>query len=252
MAQVKKQYQRSRMLFHESDAEFPVFGTIASQFNDPGTNTLFAALVDKLKETYEWQEETSFSKTGKVEKQNVIIPNERQQYLRDISMTVRRYHEESEKQAAQERKLYQLKGSFHLLEEGAGKEQLKQRIDDLEASIDPAAKRLVDGWDDLHDKYSGDTYTFQVRGKEITMDLTTESLSGTKIPKVALPTYSDWGTAFCGCFVKMCPGHSRLQQVSSLLSGKERTRNDSLLEKGPPSGRTADSTIYQKGKMPNV
>ncbi|WJE15419.1 methylmalonyl-CoA mutase family protein [Halobacillus sp. ACCC02827] len=206
MAQVKKQYQRSRMLFHESDAEFPVFGTIASQFNDPGTNTLFAALVDKLKETYEWQEETSFSKTGKVEKQNVIIPNERQQYLRDISMTVRRYHEESEKQAAQERKLYQLKGSFHLLEEGAGKEQLKQRIDDLEASIDPAAKRLVDGWDDLHDKYSGDTYTFQVRGKEITMDLTTESLSGTKIPKVALPTYSDWGDRLLWLLRENVPG----------------------------------------------
>ncbi|ELK49020.1 UNVERIFIED_CONTAM: methylmalonyl-CoA mutase family protein [Halobacillus marinus] len=206
MAQVKKQYQRSRMLFHESDAEFPVFGTIASQFNDPGTNTLFAALVDKLKETYEWQEETSFSKTGKVEKQNVIIPNERQQYLRDISMTVRRYHEESEKQAAQARKLYQLKGSFHLLEEGAGKEQLKQRIDDLEASIDPAAKRLVDGWDDLHDKYSGDTYTFQVRGKEITMDLTTESLSGTKIPKVALPTYSDWGDRLLWLLRENVPG----------------------------------------------
>ncbi|WP_062514871.1 fused isobutyryl-CoA mutase/GTPase IcmF [Halobacillus sp. KGW1] len=206
MAQVKKQYQRSRMLFHESDAEFPVFGTIASQFNDPGTNTLFAALVDKLKETYEWQEETSFSKTGKVEKQNVIIPNERQQYLRDISMTVRRYHEESEKQAAQARRLYQLKGSFHLLEEGAGKEQLKQRIDDLEASIDPAAKRLVDGWDDLHDKYSGDTYTFQVRGKEITMDLTTESLSGTKIPKVALPTYSDWGDRLLWLLRENVPG----------------------------------------------
>ncbi|QHT48186.1 methylmalonyl-CoA mutase family protein [Bacillus sp. SB49] len=206
MAQVKKQYQRSRMLFHESDAEFPVFGTIASQFNDPGTNTLFAALVDKLKETYEWQEETSFSKTGKVEKQNVIIPNERQQYLRDISMTVRRYHEESEKQAAQERKLYQLKGSFHLLEEGAGKEQLKQMIDDLEASIDPEAKRLVDGWDDLHDKYSGDTYTFQVRGKEITMDLTTESLSGTKIPKVALPTYSDWGDRLLWLLRENVPG----------------------------------------------
>lgn len=204
--QVKKQYQRSHMLFHEDDRQFPVYGTIASQFNDPGTNTLFAALIDQLNEKFSWQDKTSFSVVEKVEKQNVIIPNEQKQYLRDIALAVRHYHEETEDQAEKARKLYQLKGSVELLEEEDTKESLQRLIEDYEQMLSHEAKAKLDDWDGLHERYSGDTYTFKVREKEITMDITTESLSGTKIPKVALPKYTDWGDRLSWILRENVPG----------------------------------------------
>ncbi|WP_028784135.1 fused isobutyryl-CoA mutase/GTPase IcmF [Thalassobacillus devorans] len=204
--QVRKQYERSHMLFHEDPGTFPVFGTIASQFNDPGTNTLFAAIIDKLNEGYDWGEETSFERTANVEKQNVIIPNERKQYLRDIAMLVRNYHDNAEQQAEKARKLYQLKGTAEALEDEEAKEKIEALIRQYEQDIDPKAKEKLEDWDALHERYSGDTYTFKVRDKEITMDLTTESLAGLKIPKVALPSYTDWGDRLVWLLKENVPG----------------------------------------------
>lgn len=110
--QVRKQYERSRMLFHQDPETFPVFGTIASQFNDPGTNTLFASILETLNERYDWDVEVPFDTTIKiVEKDNLIIPPERRQYLRDIVDTVQNYKKDAEKQSEAARKLYQLKCS---------------------------------------------------------------------------------------------------------------------------------------------
>ncbi|WP_281658946.1 fused isobutyryl-CoA mutase/GTPase IcmF [Halobacillus sp. Cin3] len=205
--QVKKQYQRSHMLFHEDDSRFPVFGTIASQFNDPGTNTLFAALLETLNETYAWEDETSFSSLNqKAEKQNVIIPNEKKQYLRDISMAVRHYHKHTHTQAEAASKLYQLQGTIDMVEDEGVRENLRRLMDDYERAIDRHALGKLEDWDGLHERYSGDTYTFKVRNKDITMDLTTESLSGTKIPKVALPHYKDWGDRLTWLLQENVPG----------------------------------------------
>ncbi|KHE67800.1 fused isobutyryl-CoA mutase/GTPase IcmF [Halobacillus sp. BBL2006] len=206
MNQVRKQYQRSHMLFHDDASKFPVYGTIASQFNDPGTNTLFAAIVHQLNEKFSWQDHTSLERVEKVEKQNVIIPNERKQYLRDISLAVRNYHKETDDQAAKARKLYQLKGTLEEMTDEDTKASIKRLIEDYEKSIDREAKEKLDDWDGLHERYSGDTYTFQVRNKEITMDLTTESLAGLKIPKVALPNYSDWGDRLTWLLRENVPG----------------------------------------------
>ncbi|MGI8316586.1 fused isobutyryl-CoA mutase/GTPase IcmF [Halobacillus mangrovi] len=206
MNQVRKQYQRSHMLFHDDASKFPVFGTIASQFNDPGTNTLFAAIVDQFNEKYSWQDQTSLERVDKVEKQNVIIPNERKQYLRDISLAVRNYHKKTEDQAEKARKLYQLKGTLEELTDEETKASIERLIEDYEKSIDREAKEKLEDWDGLHERYSGDTYTFKVRNKEITMDLTTESLSGLKIPKVALPNYSDWGDRLTWLLRENVPG----------------------------------------------
>ena len=95
--QVRKQYERSRQLFHQDPETFPVFGTIASQFNDPGTNTLFASILKTINERYSWNAPIPFDTKAKVvEKKNLIIPPERQHYLRDIVMTVRNYTRKSE------------------------------------------------------------------------------------------------------------------------------------------------------------
>ncbi|WP_079528319.1 fused isobutyryl-CoA mutase/GTPase IcmF [Halobacillus hunanensis] len=206
LSQVRKQYERSHMLFHQDVTKFPVYGTIASQFNDPGTNTLFAAIIDKLNEVYEWQDDTSFERVDKVEKQNVIIPNEQKQYLRDIAMAVRDYHKHTKEQADQARKLYQLKGTIDLLEDGEHKSSIERLVEDYKRKLDRESTEKLADWDDLHERYSGETYTFKVRDKEITMDLTTESLSGTKVPKVALPAYNDWGDRLTWLLRENVPG----------------------------------------------
>ncbi|KGP92476.1 methylmalonyl-CoA mutase [Pontibacillus chungwhensis BH030062] len=206
LRQVRKQYERSHGLFHQDPSAFPVYGTIASQFNDPGTNTLFAAVVDKLNETHHWQESTSFERVTDVEKQNLIIPPERRQYLRDIVQSVRGYHEEAHKQSEVARKWYQLKGAVSVLENEDLREQVDEMADFYEKKLEPDFKKMLENWDETKERYAQDKMTFKVRDKEITMDLNTETLSGLKIPKVALPHYQDWGDRLLWMLKENVPG----------------------------------------------
>ncbi|SET23350.1 methylmalonyl-CoA mutase [Salinibacillus kushneri] len=206
LRQVRKQYQRSHMLFDQALNSMPVYGTIASQFNDQGTNTLFHALIDKLNEDFEWNVTTTLQKTNDVKKQNLIIPNERKQYLRDIAQTVRSYHKRAEKQAEAARKLYQLKGVAEELKEESVVKEIHQTIEDYENELNHANRKKLEDWDHLKEQYNQDEMTYKVRNKEITMDLKTESLSGLKIPKVALPTYHDWGDRLLWILKENVPG----------------------------------------------
>ncbi|WP_010648408.1 fused isobutyryl-CoA mutase/GTPase IcmF [Oceanobacillus massiliensis] len=204
--QVRKQYERSHMLFQRDKQTFPVFGTIASQFNDAGTNALFAALIDTLNEKYSWDEKIGFDRHVISEKQNSIITNERRHYLREISSYIRNYHQRIEKQSDIARKLYQLDGAKLLLEDKAVIDRIDQTFDQLQEQLDPQAKRLLDSWGTLEESYSGDTLTFMVRDKEIPMDITSETLSGLKIPKVAFPKYIDWGERLKWLLKENVPG----------------------------------------------
>ncbi|TFB19227.1 methylmalonyl-CoA mutase [Filobacillus milosensis] len=202
--QVRKQYSRSRMLFHDDPETFPVFGTIASQFNDPGTNTLFASIIETVNDRYGWNASVPFdTKIKIVEKQNLIIPPERRQYLRDIVQTVEGYKEDAKKQSDIARKLYQLKGT----EEELGEvEELKQLIEKYEKELEPDNKEKLEKFDELKETYTKDQLSYKVRDKEFTVDLNTESLSGLKIPKVALPKYRDWGDRLHWMLMENVPG----------------------------------------------
>ncbi|WP_152656896.1 fused isobutyryl-CoA mutase/GTPase IcmF [Oceanobacillus sp. CFH 90083] len=203
--QVRKQYERSHMLFHEDKTKFPVFGTIASQFNDAGTNALFASFIDRINEDYHWEEETSFERHVVSEKQNQIITNERRHYLREIASYVRNYDKRAEKQRFIASKLYRLKGAREDVGEEAAA-ALDQAVRLAEQQLDGDARQLLDNWETLKMSYLGDTFTFKVRDKEITIDLTTESLAGLKIPKVALPKYQDWGDRLYWLMRENVPG----------------------------------------------
>lgn len=191
--QVRKQYERSRMLFHQDKTAFPVFGTIASQFNDAGTNALFAALIDTLSDKYHWDEKIDFDRNVISEKQNRIISNDRRYYLLEIATYIRNYHQHTKKHSDIARKLYQLEGTKEVMEDASVKEAIDQTIDQYKEQLDPQLKKMLESWEALKESYQGDTMTFKVRDKEIKMDITTESLSGLKIPKVAFPKYEDWG-----------------------------------------------------------
>ncbi|KGX93861.1 methylmalonyl-CoA mutase [Pontibacillus halophilus JSM 076056 = DSM 19796] len=192
LRQVRKQYERSHMKFHEDRSTFPIYGTIASQFNDPGTNTLFNALLELINERYEWDVALPFERTDVVEKQNLIIPPERRQYLRDIVETVQTYHRRTEEQASYASNLSHIKETKKLLS-NIERNDLDELEQTFEQQLDASVKKQLEDWDSLHERYGKDTMAFQVRDREIQMDISTESLSGLRIPKVALPRFTDWG-----------------------------------------------------------
>ncbi|HLR74654.1 MAG TPA: fused isobutyryl-CoA mutase/GTPase IcmF [Virgibacillus sp.] len=191
--QVRKQYERSHMLFGQDQDKYPVFGTIANQFNDAGTNALFASIVDALNERYNWDVDVNFKRHVISEKQSTIIPNDRRYYLREISQHVRNYHEQVEKQSDIARKMYQLEGAKQAVEDEQAKEIIEQSIQSYDEQLDPKNKKLLDSWERTKEQYAQDTMSFVVRDREININITTESLSGLKIPKVAYPNYQDWG-----------------------------------------------------------
>lgn len=210
LRQVQKQYQRSRELWEESLDSMPVYGTIASQFNDKGTNALFAALVNIINEKTGYNWETSYEQFAKTQKQDVIIPNDRRYYLREITDTVRGYHKKSEQQVAFARRLFQLEGAIAAVKEKAPDDVLVASLISLAEGVrdelTAESKRILDNWQALKEAYAGDEFVTKVRDKEIRTILKTTSLSGTKIPKVVLPKFEDYGEILRWVYKENVPG----------------------------------------------
>lgn len=208
LRQVQKQYQRSRELWEESLDQMPVFGTIASQFNDLGTNSLFAALVAKINEKFDYNWETSYEQFVKTQKQNIVIPNDRRYYLREISETIRNYHKHAEQQAMLATKWYQLEGTKAQLPEGetALTASIDSLLEGVQNELNAESKRILKNWKELKEAYAGDELITKVRDKEIKTILRTESLSGLKIPKVALPSFNDYGEILRWVYKENVPG----------------------------------------------
>jgi len=210
LRQVQKQYQRSRGLWDASIDTMPVYGTIASQFNDKGTNSLFAALVARVNEVCGTNWETSYEQFVKTQKQDVIIPNDRRYYLREITDAVRGYHKKSEQQVDLARRLFQLEGAIEAVKEKAPNDALVESLASLAAGVrdelTAESKRILDNWKALKEAYSGDEFVTKVRDKEIRTILRTESLSGLKIPRVVLPKFVDYGEILRWVYKENVPG----------------------------------------------
>lgn len=208
--QVQKQYQRSRMLFDKPLDDMPVYGTIASQFNDLGTNTLFAKILELINEKSDLNWQSTLPVVKEVEKQNVIIPPERRYYLREISETVRNYHHHAEKQAYLATKLFQVKGTIDALTEHEKNEEVVNSLcalqHKLEQQLTPQSKELLVNWSDLREKYAQTKFTTVIRNKEMITKLRTTSLSGLSIPKVALPRYKNDGDILAWLYKENVPG----------------------------------------------
>ncbi|MFS0644756.1 fused isobutyryl-CoA mutase/GTPase IcmF [Siminovitchia sp. 179-K 8D1 HS] len=208
--QVRKQYQRSHMLFDQDLEEMPVYGTIASQFNDPGTNALFAALIEKINEKMGTGWQTSFSVSEKVEKKDVIIPVSRQHYLREISDTVRRYHKAAKNQVRIARKLFQIEGAIAALKDRETNDEalaaLQKLKEETEKQLTPESKDILDSWEKKKEAYAGEKFVTKIRDKEIVTELTVTSLSGLSIPKVVLPKYEDYGEILRWVYKENVPG----------------------------------------------
>ncbi|MCQ6274588.1 methylmalonyl-CoA mutase family protein [Bacillus sp. V3B] len=209
--QVQKQYQRSHMLFEKSLEEMPVYGTIASQFNDSGTNALFAALVQTINQKMGLDWRTSFSTVGKVEKQNVIIPNDQRYYLREVAETVRNYHRRADEQVAIARKLFQLEGAIQAVKERAASDEVIAELERVKQKtvekLSPESVRILNEWEKMKERYEGEEFITRIRDKEIVTVLKTKSLSGLLIPKVMMPKYKDYGEIIRWVYRENIPGY---------------------------------------------
>ncbi|HPQ20738.1 MAG TPA: methylmalonyl-CoA mutase family protein [Saprospiraceae bacterium] len=191
---VKKQYQRNHDLWDKDPSTMPVYGTIASQFNDPGTNALYKALIEKIVEkTGAPLRSKSQLITGESEKQ-YIIPPARVRYLSEISENNRNYDKWVMAQSELATKAYQLQGVMQFKNmESATHSTLNEEYQKSMEDMDGHCKRILESWPDTVRNYSSDIFTYHVRNKAIEIKTKTKTLAGTLIPKVALPKYKDWG-----------------------------------------------------------
>ena len=204
---VRKQYKRNHNLFDASDDAIPVYGTMASQFNDPGMNNLFVALLKGIKEKTGVEFKAGMEMTGNQSEKIYIIPPDRIRYLSEIAEANETYNEWVDKQSNIARKLYQLKGviDFSTDFENFG-EGLKDAYAYLEEQLDGECKRLLRQWPDTKLKYKSEFFVYKVRDKEIKQPLFYESLSKLQIPKVSLPRYEDWGDILRWLLTENVPG----------------------------------------------
>ncbi|MCF7792758.1 MAG: methylmalonyl-CoA mutase family protein [Candidatus Cloacimonetes bacterium] len=193
LADVKKQYQRNHGLWDDDLNSMPVYGTIASHFNDPGVNKFYHALMDKVKEKTGIDFSSTIEHPDEISEKIFIIPPNRTRYLSEISETVRNYNTWVEEQSEIAQKLYNLKCSQEILDEENPKEALKQKYEEIELELDGYNKKIIDDWEDKKKVYEDDYYFFKVRDKEIKIATKTESLSHLQIPKISLPSYKAWG-----------------------------------------------------------
>ena len=212
---VKKQYQRNHNLWDENPDSMPVFGTIASQFNDPGMNTLYKAIMDKIVEKTNSNLQSTFEITREMSEKIFVIPPHRTRYLSEIAENNRKYDENVLSQVEVAQKLY---GIYKTLESISGnipiltksgidhnfviptKEEshvfitlLLEQFDKVKMNLDPYNWEIILTWNEKVNKYKNPVYSFKVRDKEIKIATHTESLSHSQIPKIALPKYQAWG-----------------------------------------------------------
>ena len=204
---VRKQYKRNHNLFNAKDEEIPVYGTMASQFNDPGMNNLFVALIKGIKDKTGVDFVSLMEMTATQSEKIYIIPPDRIRYLSEIAEASETYNEFVDKQCKIARKLYQLKGvmSFSNEFENFGK-GLKDAYTFLEEQLDGDCKRLLRQWPETKLKYKAEFFVYKVRDKEIKQPLFYESLSKLQIPKVSLPRYEDWGDILRWLLTENVPG----------------------------------------------
>ncbi len=230
---VRKQYRRNHDLFDAQDEELPIYGTIASQFNDPGMNTVYRELMNKICAATGAPLSSTFEISKSMAKKKFIIPPDRVRYLAEITENSARYKKFVDDQSTIASKLYQLHGTIKTLRANIGAKEFKIEAPDqsatvrvierqaeepeylgdlidlyngLEETLDADCRRLLRNWPELKKCYAADQYEFNVRGRTIKQDLFTTSLSGTRIPKISLPVYKDWGDILSWQLSENVPG----------------------------------------------
>ncbi len=227
---VKKQYMRNNNLWDTPQDELPVFGTIASQFNDPGMNTLYKRIMEKVNTATTADLESTFEISEEMSEKIFVIPPARTRYLSEIAENNRGYDAFAKAQQQTAQTLYGIyktvasittkapkldKAGLDISEisfEGSkeGDQELVKllvsQFDQVKMNLDPYNWEIITGWEEKVNTYKEPIYTFKVRDKEIKIPTHSESLSHLQIPKVALPKYEAWGDILIWCLQENVPG----------------------------------------------
>lgn len=224
---VKKQYTRNHLLFDTPQDELPVFGTIASQFNDPGMNKLYVKIMSEIEKKTESSLKSNYEISEEMEEKVFIIPPARTRYLSEISENNRIYDRNANTQVEIAQRLYGIyktletvmqtspeldKSGINLKESNFSEENeqlgklLLAEFDREKMKLDPYNWEVILNWKAKVNKYKEPVYSFKVRNKEIKIETHTESLSHLQIPKVALPKYQAWGDILRWVLQENVPG----------------------------------------------
>ena len=209
---VKKQYQRNHKLFDQPSDDMPVFGSIASQFNDPGTNNMYRALIDMVAKKTGAPLQSSYKVTDEMSEKIFIIPPSRTRYLSEISENNRKYDQWTKDQAAVAQRLFGMRKTIDTLQamQIEDKDRLIKTLQEVyakhELDLDPKNKYLLEHWEEKKQQYTNEYYIFKVREKELKIKTHTESLSHLQIPKVAVPRFEAWGEILQWALSENFPG----------------------------------------------
>lgn len=209
---VRKQYQRNHQLWDKNVDEMPVFGTIASQFNDPGMNTLYKIIMDKVKDKTGADLDSKFEITREMSEKIFVIPPERTRYLSEISENNRGFDKWVNNQVTVADRLYGLDRTLETLQTSTleDKDRLIKGIQETmeieRRNLDPHNWELIQQWAAKKASYAAPEFIFKVRDKELRMQTHTESLSHSQIPKVALPKFKSWGDILRWSLQENVPG----------------------------------------------
>lgn len=213
---VRKQMQRNRGDWHIKPEKMPVYPTVAAQFNDEGIHRLFAKIVELVNERFPlgWTPQL-YKNTEPAEDLHAqaIIPGRRQRYLSEISETIEDYHQWAEDQVEIAAKLDQVRGTLEQIKNWQPDDEAKllSRLNEMEnhweEQLDPLPKKVLEGWEELYEQYSGEEFTVKIRDKEIKNKLKRESLSGTKVPRISLPKTRNLGDRLKFALKENLPGY---------------------------------------------
>ncbi len=211
---VRKQYKRSRNVYQIKDEDLPIFGTITTHYNDPTMNYCFDYLCKLINTKYNKKLKISNSPINIFTKKDSLIPETRNNYLRDIKHTLEKYHEMNNQISSKLRKLQSLKEANKYLKEKKMNENLieslNQEIIPLEEEIKkliPEEYNVILNWEEKINSYKQEEYILSIRDKEKRYSLYSETLSHLKIPKIATPKYHDWGDIYIWLKKENFPGN---------------------------------------------
>lgn len=206
---VRKQFKRNHDLWDAEDESLPIVGTIASQFNDPGTNQLFAALMNHLSERTNVEMRVAQPGNDTSSQKQFVIPPKRTRYLSEIAEQNRAYNQWSDRQSDIAGQLQAIQTTEGLLADGlpSTKEELYAKSQALKLELDPKVLGWLEDWPALRARYQDEYYGFEVRGKELQIATTQKSLSHLDIPKIATPRWSSWRDLTRWSLQENLPGH---------------------------------------------
>ena len=274
---IRKQMQRNKGLWDVDPENMPAYPTIAAQFNDEGVNRLFKALVEDINEYYELNWKTKLHNNAEPAddiQTQALIPGRRQRYLSDISDQIRDYHQWVEEQSTYARKWQEVEGTLDQLEKWTpdGKQIMEDNLEEMRehwrSKMDELPLSILDNWKETFEKYRQETVDVTIRDKTFTNEMYRESLSGSKIPRVALPKYKDKGEQLKFALKENLPGYFPFtagvfpfkregEDPTRMFAGEgtpERTnRRFHYLSEGMPAARlsTAFDSVTLYGEDPD-